>query len=610
MYLRTIVMLSKLRSWLNLFTSAEDAEATSADITPVLPSAPSPPASSPQEDKSQQTGSSNLREQFQQYKREKLQQRKEEDAKAREQLAHVIAAAEADPKNKNFAFSSVKMFVSKGLLDTDALYPTAKLMHTLSDRLKRFVEEWNVMIASDMFPVETRLVEVARVLEVFQRRSVMTAGFIRDKVQDLANEFYYDLFVQAKGETRATKGTEGATEGIEGVRARDNYLLSLSATQCLRQNNHAREVAQFLASIVQDESLDEQTRIEMADNLELNCPFAHEKQIATDYIDLVVGSRNTRTRELRNPIKNVEGGSKLPKWLASQLPDFLQPKKNHAHTYHERFLTAHNAEQNEDEGTDGPDYEVSEDSDLYQSSQNVHKPKINDVVLAKLTVLQKDLSTLNSATNATDTGYHSVMREFVQEVQAANLIDEVAAGAIIRSITRISTDASKFDDIELSLAQVFKLVFYRVKKSKHKDELLKRMVEELIDTAEYCSTGYVSRLVNVLSGFDDVDLVVKFQAESVRAEVRQHLLSLLHSSIEREPDEALKEMLHEYITTTTRTTGENVHKWLHIHKPEFQSSVQSTFAANVFDEQEMEKLLTIVDECLHELVPVVPLAKE
>ena len=207
----------------------------------------------------------------------------------RENYLKAVKAAEEDPKNARFVFSTKSMFASSGLLDVDQLYPEATELYQLNDRLRAFTEEWKVLMNNDFVPIEMRLVEVARVLEVFQRRSTMTAGFVRDTIQDLANDLYYRLFCDAKI-------------------LRDNYVMSLTATQLLRNNFHSKEVAKHLASIVQDPELDEQTRMEMADNLELNCGYKEYKEIGTEYINSVIGENNHRSWRSNMPIKNFDNG--------------------------------------------------------------------------------------------------------------------------------------------------------------------------------------------------------------------------------------------------------------------------------------------------------------
>lgn len=521
-------------------------------------------------------------------------------------LRRAIKEAQELEINKNFAFSNKTLFESSGILDVDSLYPHSTKMYEQPERLKAFVFEWEQLIDNQSIPVEMKFMEIARVLEVFQRRSTITAGYIRDKIQELSDTFYYRMFLEASERS-------------------DNYVMSMAATRCMRQNNHVYEVAKHLATIVQDETLEEQTRIEMADNLELNCPFPEQKEIGTKYINEVVGEE----RSWRQAIPIRETGTDLPQWLLNALPSLFKKEKNRAQSYQDRLVEAyknakarkqrvvpydpdlmnvvyeeHRSRQLEmevEEVDDEKEYDgeseyvvekVKEDQHIYDSSQNVHKSKINDVVMAKLALLEKDI--------VADKSYFAVMGQFIEEITKANLInedDEDIVRALVRSITRISTDASRFDSIKLSLSQIFQRVFFRILKSVNKEELLQRMIEELVDTAEFCSTGYVSRLVNILSGFGDDDLAVLFKADQIRKDIKPSLLMIVKDSIESLKDEDLKWKLHERLmgdsnfddtTTVQQFVNENLSEW--------QRRIQAQYASNVFDEVELRKLLRFVDD--------------
>ena len=594
-------------------------------------------------------------------------------------LKKAIKEAEDRPENKNFAFTNKTLFASSGVLDVDSLYPNAKFMYQLNDRLKAFVFEWQQMIENDNIPLEMRMMEIARVLEVFHRRSTITAGFIRDKIQELTDDFYFRTFLKA-------------------AERKDNFVMSTCATQCMRQNNNVMLVAQRLVDIVQNDALDEQTRIEMADNLELNCPFPDPKYVGTAYINSVVGEDRSWREAV--PIRTTD--TDLPPWLLKVLPSLFNRPNNRAQSYHDRliqgfqaakerelarrqraevhriqlerlrqergeqeddhkdsgsdddsssevddddealmerhrrrfqdrsdhrrdvtldFVEDYPAQENalhdaakdwlrarngqatvqedaqeavEDPSVDNTEYQlnpVQEDAEIYKSSQNVHLSKINDVVMAKLELLEKD--------KVPDETYYSIMGKFIEEITQANLVnedDEDIVRAIVRSITRISTDASRFDTVSLSLAQIFQRVFYRIMRSKdNKEELLRRMIEELVDTAEFCSTGYASRLVNILSGFDDVDLQVKFQADNVKRSLRGAMLQILAVGMRDHVDESvLMDRLGGGAQEPADTV--KVESFVNAHLCEWQRMIQAQFAANVFDEVELMKLLKYTEE--------------
>lgn len=80
--------------------------------------------------------------------------------------------------------------------------------------------------------------------------------------------------------------------------------------------------------------------------------------------------------------------------------------------------------------------------------------------------------------------------------------DKENSKKINSSLLRISIDRSIYGKNNLSLERLLCLVYTHIEKSEHKDEMFKRLLEELTETSEICSFGYVTRILNVLSGFE------------------------------------------------------------------------------------------------------------
>jgi hypothetical protein len=72
------------------------------------------------------------------------------------------------------------------------------------------------------------------------------------------------------------------------------------------------------------------------------------------------------------------------------------------------------------------------------------------------------------------------------------------------------------------LAGILGLVWRHVHASSHKEELQKRLLEELREASGQCSTGVAVRLLNTLSGFDDFMLKISYR-EAILARVMHHL---------------------------------------------------------------------------------------
>jgi hypothetical protein len=66
------------------------------------------------------------------------------------------------------------------------------------------------------------------------------------------------------------------------------------------------------------------------------------------------------------------------------------------------------------------------------------------------------------------------------------------------------TDPFRFE--RLSLSDILFLVYNKILTFENKNELMKRLLEEIIDCDMTCTTGYFTRIVNTLNGFVTIHL--------------------------------------------------------------------------------------------------------
>ena len=130
-------------------------------------------------------------------------------------------------------------------------------------------------------------------------------------------------------------------------------------------------------------------------------------------------------------------------------------------------------------------------NDVYSNSQNAHS--FSSQVL---NFVEKIQSEFEPEENLEDS-FHQVYSRI------RNLCtDKERQGKVKRSIDRISIDGSLFTTKRLSLTEIFVLVFRKIQASQYRKELETRLVEELEDMADTCSTGHINRLVNIFSGYE------------------------------------------------------------------------------------------------------------
>ncbi len=74
-------------------------------------------------------------------------------------------------------------------------------------------------------------------------------------------------------------------------------------------------------------------------------------------------------------------------------------------------------------------------------------------------------------------------------------------------VERMCIDTTYFGD-GFTISELFLAILSYILRSKHKKELLKRLLEEMDEMQILCSSGYITRLMNVLQGFDDGEYTV------------------------------------------------------------------------------------------------------
>ena len=138
---------------------------------------------------------------------------------------------------------------------------------------------------------------------------------------------------------------------------------------------------------------------------------------------------------------------------------------------------------------------------VYDDSQNVHDTRINKSVLKAACKLIEIYSQV----------------EFNEDLVKNELISmsPVSEEAVKKVFGRIEIDTSRFSYKEnsFSLYILFSNLWRYICLHEHKNELKVRLLEEIISMSLYCSTGHLSRFVNVIQGYtDDPDLCIRISS--------------------------------------------------------------------------------------------------
>lgn len=169
-------------------------------------------------------------------------------------------------------------------------------------------------------------------------------------------------------------------------------------------------------------------------------------------------------------------------------------------------------------------------ANIYDDSQNVHNQKINETVV-------------RSAQELVRSGGGGGMCDVEQALQNHYPHWERDKEKIRGSMSRVRSDPSKFQG-GVTIGQVFDKVVGVVSGSRHKEEMWKRLGEELADMDRLCATGHLSRVVNVLQGFEDVPNEFRIQMDpkdEIYANIANHITMQVQNS--GESDKLLESMI-------------------------------------------------------------------
>lgn len=160
---------------------------------------------------------------------------------------------------------------------------------------------------------------------------------------------------------------------------------------------------------------------------------------------------------------------------------------------------------------------------VYDDTQNVHNHKINNSVIQSMQNMMEvkpPSSPMFQVEKELET-YYPNYKKHEEKIKS--------------SLHRIRTDASKFKN-SITVSQVFDRIISIISGSKYKQEMWKRLGEELVEMNQLCATGHLSRIINVIQGFEDVP--VEFQ-------------------IKMDPKDEIYANLSNYITMQIQNSGES-----------------------------------------------------
>lgn len=150
---------------------------------------------------------------------------------------------------------------------------------------------------------------------------------------------------------------------------------------------------------------------------------------------------------------------------------------------------------------------------LYSNAQNVHTKEIEDSVSQALEFLVSFEIMKNKGKTITTEFVEKKLFTFIKE-EKLNISSENKEKIKV-SFNRINMDRALYSKYNCSLALILLKVWTYMTDHKHERDMKKRLVEEMIEMAETCSSGFATRLVNSMSGFGDFSMRISWRDQIV-----------------------------------------------------------------------------------------------
>ncbi len=171
---------------------------------------------------------------------------------------------------------------------------------------------------------------------------------------------------------------------------------------------------------------------------------------------------------------------------------------------------------------------------FYNNAQNIHHIDVDKSINPFIEKLI-DMNFETKVPNMEDEdAYSKFLQKFITDIEKnANefgFSDENKT-RIKHAITRFIFDNTLYSSFNISLLQLLIKAYLYIQVHPFKDELLKRMCEELSEMSDTCTTGHIYRLVNIFSAYD-VEMTMP-----VEEEIKSCVFARLQKAISLKSDE-------------------------------------------------------------------------
>lgn len=157
------------------------------------------------------------------------------------------------------------------------------------------------------------------------------------------------------------------------------------------------------------------------------------------------------------------------------------------------------------------------------------------------------------------------------------------------SFLRFSLDRGLYTNFQ-SIQTLFIKIWNIIKTHEHRESLTLRLFEELVDMSGSCTSGHISRIVNVLSGFEINGKIINLSID-YKDEMSSNMIAKINKKICEISDEEYKYNISEEMLWTTNYEGRiHFNKFFREHVMEIRNELYNEYVTtlNLLDNETFE----------------------
>ena len=179
-------------------------------------------------------------------------------------------------------------------------------------------------------------------------------------------------------------------------------------------------------------------------------------------------------------------------------------------------------------------YNENKNKTIYTNAQNAHNETINENTRNIVRALYKEYLKTKSYNDLIKTSYEDIHKELSEINNSEESQDKLHS-----FFYRVMTDPFRFE--RLSLSDIVLLVYHKICSFENKSEVMKRLLEEILDCDNSCTTGYFTRIVNTLNGFiNEKDMCFNINPKD---ELRSVIFARINRNIRSLPEKTRESVL-------------------------------------------------------------------